>query len=514
VTPLWANPEFIRNCRAQLRPRRLMVVASVVAVLSLVIGYSTFQTYNGTREWGTTFLGLALSAQMVVLILGGGITCGLSISREKEQNTFDFQRVTQLTALELALGKLFGAPALAYFVAICTIPAALVGAMAGGTSISLLAGAYLLLLTASIAVHALALVYSMGVTKGGTSVAGLVLIFAFLTSVTPAAQQRLIFDLGMLGPAAAVDFALHGTWEVRAKLTTSTSPWTDVFFGVPVHHLPVLLVLYLTFTAWCLLALARNLKRDPAMLELFSPAQSVGLLCYVNFIMVGFYMLRRPYPNAGFGWRTETLSTTFEFFLMVNLGLLYLLGLVLLRNREQARRRAYERAGSGFDWQEAAWPAVCILTGAGVVAVLLMGRFALAPGMANDLNAPFAAFQTAVLLAAIVRDLSYLQWMNLRRTRRPLIMAVVLLCVFYTCASLLVSLARFSKPVATMLSAILVPWAAATLEPAEWTANPGPWFVGLAVQIALTVLLAALHYQASAELSPPTVGAPARATAS
>ncbi len=515
VIPLFSNPEFIRNCRAQLRPRRMLLVGSVIAALSLAIGYSMYQWDSGSPAWGNTLLTLALSAQMLVLIMGGGIACGLSISREKEQNTFDFQRVTQLTSLELALGKLFGAPVLSYFIAICLLPAALVGALAGGVPLSHLAGAYLLMFTSSVAFNAFALLFSMSTTRAGVGIAGLALVFVFLLS-NPYdwLAERMVFDLGSISPSAAVDFALYGTWQVQAMTpahsgsSISQSRWTDVLFGWPVHHLPVLLVLYLSFAAWCLVPLARNLKKDPAIVELYSPAQAVSLLCYVNFIMVGFYLVWRPYSRL-VGLAEKTLSGTFQFFLIVNLALLSMLGIALLRNREQARRRAHQRASSGFDWMEAGWPTVCILAGAAAVALTVLVRFALVGEMKNDLNVPFAAFQTALLLAALLRDLCFLQWMNLRRTRRPLLVAVVLLGVFYICGGILLSVARFSELVSTVFTAVFLPWPVIGLEPAQWAVNPGPWLIGLAVQIALVVLFAALHYRVLEDLRPAAV-APSR----
>jgi len=515
VIPLWANPEFIRNCRAQLRPRRIMLIGILVAVLSFVAGYSTKQAYAGAPGWGETFLGIAMWVQMVVLVIGGGLACGLSISRERDQNTLDFQRVTQLTALELAIGKLFGAPILSYFTALCLMPAVLTGAVANGTSLSLIAGAYLLLLLGAIAFHALALVYSMGAPKGSPGVAGIVLVLAFLAGLAPSSTPRLFFDMGGLGPAAAVDFALHGTWRIGGTTAVqpgdfvSQPPWTDVFFGVPVHHLPVLVLLYASFVAWCLIPLVRNLKRDPAVLEIYSPAQSVGLLCYVNLIMVGFYLLSRPdysrEPPAG-----QTASTTFQFFLIVNLVLLMLLGLSLLRNREQSRRRAYQHA-RGFDWTEAGWPAGCILAGAATAAVMVIARFALVSGMDNNLDGKFAAFQAVMLLALIVRDLCYLQWMNLRRTRHPITLAVMLLGVYYTCVSLFDSFAGLGKRPGAFFEAIFLPWLLAGDRSADWNTNPGPWFVGLAVQIALAICFAALHYRAVTGLRP-AVASPLPAT--
>jgi len=525
MIPLWENPEFIRNCRAQLRPRRLVLVASIVGALSLVVGYSMYQT--NSNGWGRSFLVTTLYAQILTLFLGGGVACSRAISQEREQNTFDFQRVTQLTSLELALGKLFGAPAISYFATFCMFPAALVGDAAAGIPIGRLVIAYLILFTGAIAVHCATLLYSMCSAKssgGFASIVGTGLVLIFLLGAMMPQSGRLFLDLGPLGPRAAVDFALDGTWDVEggapagsARLLSKTA-WTDVFFGVPVHHVPVLLVLYLTFAAWCLLPLARNLKRDPALMELFSPAQGVGLIAYLNVILVGFYLLHRPAPDvisptaysaASF---EQSLSTTFSFFLVVNLTLLYCLGLVLLRNREQSRRRAHQRGAGGFEWQDTAWPAAYILAGAACAAVLFLARFVWSGVLRNDLDTRFAAFVCVLLLATMLRDLCFLQWINLRRSKRPLMTGIVLLWVFYFCGGILLAMARFSRQVHTAFMAIVSPWGLATAgtsELTQWSLLPGPWIVGLAIQIALVVFFAAQYYKSMEELRPGAIPAPA-----
>jgi len=520
VIPLWQNPEFIRNCRAQLRPRRLALVASIVAALSLVIGYSMFQARPDARVWGEQFLTVVLYAQILTLFLGGGVACSRAISLERDLNTFDFQRVTQLTSLELALGKLFGAPAIYYFATFCMFPAALIADVAAGIPIGYVIAAYLLLFTGAIAFHCLTLLFSLCTSKtvgGVTGIFGAGLLFVVLMIFSTLQTPRMFLDLGPLGPGAAIDFARRGIWDIQAW-TRSSSPltmtallWTDVFFGVPIHHLPVLLVLYATFAAWCLLPLARNLKRDPALLELYSPAQSVGLLAYLNLILVGFYRLYQPARDAvnaqaySLDVHQQSLATTFNFFLTTNTVLLYCLGLALLRNRERTRRRAHHRGTGGFDWVEAAWPAAYVLAGAACAAVLFLARFAWPGATTNDLDLSFALFVCALLLATVLRDLCFLQWMNLRRSKRPLMLGIVVLTVFYFCGSFLLVMARFSRPVHTAIMAIIAPGGLATGGPAErmqWSLFPGPWIVGFAIQIALVAYFAALHYKSTEELRP------------
>jgi len=505
VIPLWSNPEFIRNCRAQLRPRRVVLVISITALLSFVVAYSM----KVELHWGRQYMVLALSAQLFILLGGGAIAVGQSISRERERNTFDFQRVTQLSALDLALGKLFGAPVLAYFVTACLVPPVVFGAIVGNVPLDLLLGSYVLMLALAVAVHAVALLFSMSATQRGTGLAGIGLALFLLMASSAGDRSRLVFDLGPLGPSAPVQFADTGSWQTRAPSPTVSSDWTDVFFGVPVHHVPVFVLLYGSLTLWCLLALMRNLKKDPAVVELFSPAQSVALLCYANFLAVAFYM----FGDVGHSHAVEkqqSLSDALHFFLGMNLALLYLLGFALLRNREQMRRRVH-RLG-GFKWTDAGWPALCVLAGAAIVAAMVIARATTAEGVKHDLNTPFVAFQAIMMLVLILRDLCFFQWMNLRRVPRPMVLGLVFLGVFYFCGSLILSVtgagsgaAHQSNP---FLTPVLGPWQVMGMLSYEWAPNTGPWFAGLALQIAATICFAALQYKQAEDLRPSAAPAP------
>ena len=48
-----------------------------------------------------------------------------------------------------------------------------------------------------------------------------------------------------------------------------------------VSHFVVLLVLYLAFTAWFLLAVVRNLKRERALYQIYSGPQAFGFALFV-----------------------------------------------------------------------------------------------------------------------------------------------------------------------------------------------------------------------------------------
>ena len=187
MTALWSNPEFLRHVRTQLRPGKVAATAIICGALSMVIGYAGAnqngsQPPTGPNGWGLQILTTAFWLQALMLAAGGGIACINSIHREKEQNTFDYQRVTRMTPLELTLGKLFGAPVFTYFVFLCLMPLGIFGAVMGKRPALTVVAAYAALLVASLAVHTLALLISLLTVKGSHS--GAILLLLVLAVIT------------------------------------------------------------------------------------------------------------------------------------------------------------------------------------------------------------------------------------------------------------------------------------------------------------------------------------------
>lgn len=497
MTSVRANPELVRNVRAQLRPDRMITVAVVCGVLSLVVGFSTRSTAASSAIWGFEFLRLALTAQAVVLVFGGGLAALHAISREKDTNTFDFQRITRLTPLELTLGKVLGAPALMYCIVLCLMPAVLVGAIADHARPSFVLAGYAVLFLGSITLHALALLLSLFLERG-VAVAGGVLLFVGLW-LNPLLGARLWLNLGSLSPFFAGDVITQTTWAVdrRAPQTgavffpAATAP--DVFFGWPVHHGVVLVALYLIFTAWFLLAVARNIKRDPAIYEIFTPAQAVGFALVVNLIFVGFFRWSRFGP-------VEAQA----IFLGVNAALFFALGLVLIRNRDRVRRLRLRRAEPP-DWPAAAWPAPCLAVGTLLVGLGQVAILPIVQSVNGDWDPPFALFRVAVFSAWVLRDVQYLQWMNLRRGPRPLRVGLLYLAVFYVCAGVVVrTLHLFGTPQGLASAALAIPGVVLTVSPGSWLAALWGWLAALGVQVAVAGLLVGLQRGTLAQLSGPT----------
>ena len=215
--------EILRNARIQLRPKRLIAAVVICAAISLTTyayyvylpnSISHLPRYNEMFQW-------IVILQIIALVIGGGIYCLQSVHREMVLNTFDYQRVTRLTPLELALGKLFGAPALMTLVALCMLPAALFAALAGGAGLPLVLEIYAIVLLGSIAFQAFALTVSVFLGRG-TSAGAIIFFLAFVwisAAIGSSAEQP-----GSL--------ALHGIAPFAAASLTGTSGWPEDIFSV------------------------------------------------------------------------------------------------------------------------------------------------------------------------------------------------------------------------------------------------------------------------------------------
>lgn len=492
-----ANPELIRNLRAQLRPDRMLAVAVICVVLSLVTGFSeSYRNPDSPFRWGRELLGLVVWAQAAVLVFGGGLAALAAVSREKELNTFDFQRMTRLTAAELALGKLLGAPALMYFIVFCLLPAAAVGMVIGHAYPAFVLAGYAVLILGAVTVHAFALLLSLLVERGIATVGVVLILLAVWFWGTFSVSVAL--RLGDLSPFVAGQVVGQTSWTVDpaaaqdAVFFPRRSPLTDVLFGWPVHHVAVLVVLYLVFTAWFLLAVVRNIKRDPTVYEMFTPLQALGLAFWINLVFLAF-----------FRWPQFVPFSAHNAFLGLNAMLFFALGLTLLRNRDAVRRLRARSAGAG-SWVAAIWPApyVAASLAAGLVPAAML-QWIRKPDAEWDVG--LAAFRAAVIAAWLTRDLLFLQWMNLQRGSRPLRRGMLYLVVFYTCAGVVLTTLRswtFEDPVGLATAAVFLPPMALSLSPASWASGWTLWVGVLAIQVASAGVFAGLQHLKLAEFGP------------
>jgi Ca2+/Na+ antiporter len=515
VTAPWANPELLRNARIQLRPGRAIAAAIICAAISLTIWYS-FESRSAAQAVASDAIEMfkfILQMQVFVLLIGGGIYELLTVHREKELNTFDYQRVTRLSSFELAVGKLFGAPILTYLIVLCLMPIAIFAAVLGHAPLVLVVEAYVILLVGCIAFHVLALLISATLGRDVSAIA--VLPYLVLVAFTST-------DYSHRGNPAIIqtNWAFHQLNPFAASgMFQSDRPQAvvDLFFGVTVSHFIVLMVIYVTVIAWFLLAILRNLKRDPAVYELYSPLQAFAFAIYLNFLMLGFFNWKGPVGAAIFGpfgqfkgFETLPPRQIEEMLLFNTFWIFALLGIILLRNRERVRQRIQllgERA-EGF-WA-ALWPAPYVLAGmiiAGLGILELIRVYRNVSGV--DWDWGLALVSIAFFALWLARDLLYLQWMGLRRTRRPLASAIIYLIVFYTCTGIIFGVAHvLLRQSVAPYSAMLIPSGISSLLAPDWTAHYQIWLVALAVLAAEAFLFAFLQRQKLREFVTPPVVAP------
>ena len=466
------NPELIRNLRIQMRPKRMAVAAIITAIVSLIILPALWPDSSSASRpgWGMGYLASVLIFQSITVLVGGGVACLQSISREKEQNTFDYQRITRLTPLELAMGKMLGAPSMAYFIGLCLIPGALLGLSKSGWAFGDLLDAWILLLFGALAFHSFAVLMSMLLRRSLST--GAVMLFLFFAGFPGMSFITILFTRGMHGVAA--------TQNVN-------------FYGIPLPFTPFFSFVYASFAAWFILALERNIKRDPAMYELLTPLQALGFAGWVNFLFIG------AYPLAAYSPALAQLGS-----MWVNVTVFFALGLVLLRNRDRARRRLRELGAAGLTWLEAFWPAPYILIGViatGFLPLLLTGGHqnpAASPYLhPESLDMSLFIFRLIFFGLWICRDLLYLQWMNLRPGRKPLLRAMLYAFVYYTALFVLFFVHGMVniQPGEAAFQSIFVPVRVLTLDAASWNSAAGIWFIALFSQIALMYFFAFMHRQ-------------------
>jgi hypothetical protein len=522
VTAPWANPELLRNARIQLRPGRAVAAAIICAAISLTIWYS-FESRSRADAVAVDAIEMfrfILQMQIFVLLIGGGIYELLSVHREKELNTFDYQRVTRLTAFELAVGKLFGAPILTYFIVLCLMPIAIFAAVLGHAPVVLVVEAYAILVVGCIAFHLLALLVSTTLGRGVSAIAVLpYLVLVAFTSVDFSPDRYNGYN-GLVS----------STWTIHqlnpfaaAALFQSDTPraLSDLFFGVSVPHFFVLMLIYVTLIAWFLLSIVRNLKRDPAVYELYSPAQAFAFAIYLNVLMLGFFNWKAPLGlpiivNLHItGFNTLPPRQVQEMLLFNSFWLFALLGIVLLRNRERVRQRIQMRGERAAGFWAALWPATYVFAGmiiAGLGILELIRVYRNVSGV--DWDWGLALVTVAFFALWLARDLLYLQWMGLRRTRRPLVSSIIYLIVFYTCTAIILGVAHVSSsPSAAPYSAALMPSGITSLQTSDWSAHYQLWLAALAVLAAEAFLFAFLQRQKLREfLTPAAPVAPVVAT--
>lgn len=476
----WRNPEYVRHVRAELRPPRSITAGLLVLVICGLAGLSCWSAErNDLRDFFRLFHAWIVVMQFTVLGFWCASNCGHAISRERELKTYDFLKTTRLTAAELMIGKVLGAPIMAYFVTACSLPISFVAGLLGGYSVGTLLGVYALLIVFALFISLVGLWVSMLLEKSGSAAVGLLAMFpiawsfGFVFSPFPGLGALSIFP------------AILSLYKADADVAKAQ----PTLFGVTTPFLVLTIFLYAAFGAWLALMMIRNLKKDREQISLLSRWQAVGFGGFLNIL---FYAFLDPNAIAGKGSINLKPEYVSSLAVGVNGFFLFLVGLATLTPHEKLkawwRRRASGEEGY-FSEAGLPWP---WLVASALVAYLMLAAEALGMRSAVPLeqwHLGTAAVQLLVLLIFAARDILFLQWCNVTSMKRPLVGGCLFLGLYYVAVSifgLVASIGPSSR--ATFVFQLFTPWGVFLEQNRSLMDTPGVW-VGMGLQLFLAMVV-------------------------
>src|SRR5206468_7333316 len=122
----WNNPIVVSAFRVKYRRGGVFNITTLYLIL-LVAGGAVMAHYDDPPRfgpWPRNYLLALLALQFVISPLMAGNATAESLRSEITNRTLDFQRIATLSPSQILVGKLLGEPALAYLLAIATIPLA------------------------------------------------------------------------------------------------------------------------------------------------------------------------------------------------------------------------------------------------------------------------------------------------------------------------------------------------------------------------------------------------------
>jgi hypothetical protein len=479
VLRFWSNPEYVRHVRAELRPPRAITAALVVLVICALVALSCWGAErNDLRQFFGLFHVWLLGIQFTVLGFWCASACGQAISRERELKTYDFLKTTRLTAAELMVGKILGAPILGYFAVGCSLPISILAGFLGAYSAGTLLRAYVLLLVFAVLVSLLSLWLSMLVEKSSPAAVGLLILLPMGWALSFAYSPFPGFGAVSIFPA------IFWIYKVDAEILRAQ----PTLFGMTTSF-PVLTVLvYAALGAWFVLMLVRNLKKDREQIRHLSRWQAVGFGAFLNVLFYAFLDPKQLAAKSGVGPLSPDIVASLAMGL--NGLVLFAVGLATLTPHERLkvwwrRRSAGEEryfSESGLPWP---WLAATALVAYALLLAEAAGLRGAIPLDRWHLGA--AVLQLLTVLIFTTRDILFLQWCGLTRMKRPLIKGFLYLCLYYVSVSIIGGVISIgSDAQASLIFEIFTPFGIFHLEGAALSSRPGP-YIGMVLQLLITL---------------------------
>ena len=342
------NPEFVRLCRSKMRPGKIVLLAGIAAFICggiLVLMYlaeTQFgrQPVNNMGEMLRNYFFWCTGIELAAVTLFGCILSAQNVVLERERSTLDFQRLVAIGPLRLTLGKLFGAPLEAFFVAAVCALFSVLGAMGGAVSPGYFAEVHIAIFLFGFTMSALGLLCSCVVEKTNNA-AGLAVLLGGALVVLPlmfvgrggnnivAASSPIWFMISVFqhDPLGGYNGYNQAT---RVTIDFLGLNMPAVFAGIIVNA-PLALVAFL--------ACVRRISNDEfSFMNIWQAALAFAI---TQFVLIGTFIS----GGAGGSPRYSEL----ESFHAVNFAMLLGFTFALTPNGELVRARLY-RARPGQQW--------------------------------------------------------------------------------------------------------------------------------------------------------------------
>jgi hypothetical protein len=327
----WNNPIVISAFRVKYRrigPFRI-VTTYLLLLLTAAAGLqaSDFRLLN---SYPLTCFVCLMGLQCVLSFMVAMNATRVSIKREVDGQTLDFQRIAALSPRQILLGKLLGEPAMAYLMAIATIPLAIVCWLGGAVSFPVLVLAYVNLATTTFMGGVFGL--QAKIDRQGGSATGFVILLLFM-GVYVRFLGRLASALNVPWISALVGL---GAPIVSLEGIAADDPWIAVtLFGVGIPFLMATPVVQLLIAALYFHAMERQLiyPLNPR----FSKAMAYGTLAAIDLVMAGVLFDMGPW--------TLSPGLTVVAFWLAHFGACLLLLLEALPSKESLHSWVWRRRG-------------------------------------------------------------------------------------------------------------------------------------------------------------------------
>ncbi len=486
----WRNPEFVRHARAELRAPRAITAGLLALVICALVGLASWAAeHEKLPVFFKLFHGWLVGLQFTFAGFWGASTCGQAVARERELKTYDFLKTTRLTPGEIMVGKLTGVPILAYFVVASTMPISLLAGIWAGHKPLALVAVYVLLVAFTLFVSLIGLTFSMVMEKSASGVIALLILLPMTGFYSLGASPFPGFGTLSILPAI---FELYGVTD-DADLRIPT------IFGLEASFFIVTLILYLSFAAWMVVMLRRNLKKDPDQIRLLSRWGAVGFGAFLNVLFYAF--LDPKMLSVKPGYQMIDPKALSAITVVLNGMLLLLLGIAMLTPHERLkvwwRRRAAREEGyfseSGLPWP---WLVVAAAVAYGLLvaeAAGLVGTFNM-----GDWRLDRAAVQLLVVLVFAIRDVLFLQWCNVTNMKRPLLKGILYLSLYYIAVAIIAAVVEVAdRSLGEKVAQLGTPFFA-LIEDNLSLQNAPLVYAGLVLQIgAAFLVIRAIHYRIS-----------------